>query len=218
MAGLNQPIRVHLASQRPLMRAGLRRFLETAPDIELVGENSEIGQLASHQCLQVLLMDGSRADRRSLVRTIEEVQRQCPATAILVLLAQDEDASLATLLTTDISGVVPDDIDGEALNDAVRQAAQGKVLFTGEQIRRAQRWQAEVQKPWLALTQREREVAALLTQGMDNRSIAAQLALEVRTVEGHVSRLMEKLGVASRAAAVAWMRDHAPGTDRPTRP
>ncbi len=217
MAGVNQPIQVHLASQRPLMSAGLRRFLETAPDIELVGENSEIGQLASHQCPQVLLLDGSRAERRSLTLTIAEVQRQCPATAILVLLAQDEDASLATLLTTDISGVVPDDIDGETLRDAVRQAAQGKVHFTGEQIRRVQRWQAEVQKPWSTLTQREREVAALLAQGMDNRSIATQLTLEVRTVEGHVARLMDKLGVGSRAAAVVWMRDHGPGADRPPR-
>ena len=88
--------------------------------------------------------------------------------------------------------------------------AQGEVLFGGEQLARAHRWQEQVGARWESLTGREREVLRLLVEGLDNRAIAEGLYITTRTVEQHVTNVLGKLGVASRLEATVWVWDHVP--------
>ena len=84
------------------------------------------------------------------------------------------------------------------------------VLITGGQLARAYSWKKEVGKRWASLTEREREVLWLLTEGLDNHAIAGKLCVTIRTIECHVTNILSKLGVASRSGAAAWVHKHLP--------
>jgi DNA-binding NarL/FixJ family response regulator len=90
---------------------------------------------------------------------------------------------------------------------AIRRAAQGEVLYTQEQLERARRWRQEVGERWERLTGREREVLALVAEGLTNRQIAQALDIAERTVGFHVSNVLEKLDMASRVEAAMWAKD-----------
>ncbi len=96
----------------------------------------------------------------------------------------------------------------EVIVAAVRAAARGERLWTAEQFARAQRWREEVEERWNALTEREREVLALVTAGKSNKEIAQTLSITVRTVEFHMRNVMGKLGLTSRVKAAVWAREH----------
>ena len=98
----------------------------------------------------------------------------------------------------------------ETVVEAVRRAAQGEVLFSGQQRARVRRWREEVGERWESLTDREREVLRLLAEGLDNAAIAGMLCVTTKTVEYHVANVLSKLGVASRLEAAVWVRDHLP--------
>jgi len=92
--------------------------------------------------------------------------------------------------------------------DAVRRAARGEVLITGGQWARAFQWQQTVGARWKRLTERERQVLRLMAQGLDNNSIAKTLCITLKTVECHVTRILDKLGVHSRQEALVWAHTH----------
>lgn len=94
---------------------------------------------------------------------------------------------------------------------AVRAVARGERLWTAEQFTRAQRWQEEVQERWEHLTEREREVLALVAEGKSNKEIAQALKVTERTVEFHVSNVLGKLGLTSRVKAAVWAKEHGLG-------
>ena len=89
---------------------------------------------------------------------------------------------------------------------AIRQAAQGRRLWTPEQVLRVRTWQAQVGQRLSALTPREWEVLRRVAEGHTNSEIARALSITVKTVEHHVSRILVKLEVASRRQVAAWAR------------
>ena len=95
-----------------------------------------------------------------------------------------------------------------AIVAAVRAAARGERLWTAEQFARAWRWGEEIQGRWERLTEREREVLALVTAGKSNKEIAQTLSITVRTVEFHVSNVLGKLEFTSRVEAAVWVKEH----------
>jgi len=129
---------------------------------------------------------------------------------VLVLTAHDVNAYLAAMIVAGVAGFVVKEEAPERIVGAVRRAAQGEVLFSGEQLARARRWQEQVSARWESLTAREQEVLRLLVEGRDNQAIAQELCVATRTVEQHVTNVLGKLGVASRLEAAVWVRDHVP--------
>jgi len=91
---------------------------------------------------------------------------------------------------------------------AVRAAARGTSFWTAAQTDRIRAWRAEVEQRWDALTEREREVLALVAAGKSNKEIAQMLEVTERTVEFHVGNVLGKLGVSSRVEAAVWAKDH----------
>lgn len=210
MSETHKLIRVLLASQRLLIRAGLRMLLENASDIKViseVGKHSELQQLVASPCPHVVLLDIHLLDQ-PMAQSISSVRRQCPETAILVLLTQERGGELATLVTARVAGVVLEDSRPEVLTEAVRRAARGEILFSRAQLHQARCWQVEVRQRWQSLTLRERQVLMRIAEGQSNQRIAVTLKLSEHTVETHVSNLLSKLGVASRTEAAAWVWRH----------
>ena len=209
---MTRPIRVLLADDHPLVRAGLRATLATAPDLALVAEAAtadEAQRLCHEHGPDVLLLDLAMPGPPPAA-TVAYVGEQCPRTRVIVLTAHDEEAYARGLIAMGVAGYVLKDEAPEALVQAIRSVAQGGSWFSYAVIRKL----AEPERPAPAagaLTGRERQLLGLLAQGWDNARIAGELHLSEQTVRNYLSRLYAKLGVRSRPEAMAWLRDHGAG-------
>lgn len=212
MSAIAESISVLIADDYPVICAGIRAILDKAPDIQVVGEAQdgiEVQELVAKLHPRILLLDLQMSGPRPL--EIERwVHTHCPETIILVLTAHDCDAYLAEMIATSIAGFIIKSASAERLVDAIRRAARGEILFNGEQLARACRWQERVERKWESLTKREQEVLRLLAQGLDNETIAQVLYIATRTVEFHITNILSKLEVSSRLEAVTWVHDHLP--------
>jgi len=201
-----------LADDEPVARAGIRTILLQADDIEVVGEaqdGDEAKRMVAERRPRVLLLDlkMSGLPPAELERW---VRQNHPETITLVLTSHDRDAYLAAMMEAGAAGYLTKDASENQLIGAIRRAAQGIVHFDEEQARRAARWNEEVAVKWKSLSKRERAILRLLAQGADNKTIAAVLSVTVKTVESHVTHILEKLEVRSRQKAVVWMLTHFP--------
>jgi len=210
MSNPNEAIRVLIADDHPATRKGIRTILEQAPDIEVVGEaeNGMEGQkLVAKLRPDVLLLDLVMPGLRPFA--VESwVRTNYPGTVTLILTAHDWDAYLAEAVEAGVVGFLTKGEKSNQLIDGIRRAVQGDILLNQEQLNRARSWRKEVRERYESLTQRERQVLALLVKGQSTQQIAAALTLEKTTVDTHVGNLLRKLGIDSRAAAVAWAWQH----------
>ncbi|MFI6394151.1 response regulator [Nonomuraea sp. NPDC050547] len=206
-------IRVLVADDQALVRAGVRMLLQAAGGMEVVGEaedGAEAVRLAAHLTPDVILMDlrmprvdGLEAARRILAAT--------PSARIVVLTTFAEDANVYAALRAGALGFLVKDDEPERMVDAVRRAAIGEQLLAPSVLRRvveralaAEDVRAEA-APAPHLTDRELDVLTLLGSGLSNSEIAELLHVGVTTVKTHVGAVMEKLGLRNRiqAAVVA---------------
>lgn len=205
-------IRVLLADDHPATCAGLRAMLDAVPDIEIVGEahdGIEAQQLIAALRPDVLLLDMVMSDLRP-AEFVRWARANYPRTEVLPLTAHDRDYYLAWMVESGAAGFVTKDAAAENLVAAVRRAVRGEVLFSREQLARAEHWREAVGQKWECLTKREQEVLRLMVQGLDNATIAGVLGVQIRTVEQHVTHILDKLGITSRLEAAVWARDHLP--------
>lgn len=137
-----------------------------------------------------------------------EIRRRGLPTRVLALSGYDDDRYLWEMWVARALGYVLKEEAPSVIVAAVRAAAQGMPLWTAAQVTRIERWREEVEQRWNALTEREREVLALMVAGKSNKEIAQALRVTERTVEFHVSNILAKLGVASRVEAVVWVKEH----------
>ena len=196
-------IRVLLADDHPVARAGIRAILEKAPDIQVVGEardGTEAQKLTAELHPQILLLDLRMPGPRP-AEVAAWVRAHCPETVTLVLTAHDRDAYLAAMMEAETAGFVTKEEAPERLVEAIRHAARGEVLFSREQLTWARHWREEVGERWESLTEREQEVLILVAEGKTDREIAQELQIKVKTIGNHVSSILDKLGVASRTKA-----------------
>ena len=203
-------IRVVLADDHPPTRQGVRAALESAPDIDVVGEAGDgveakklVAALGPDILLLDLIMPGPKpADIERWVR------HNHPETITLILTAHDRDALLAEMAAAGAAGFLTKDEDTHALITAIRRAAQGEALYTPEQLERVHRWREEVGQRWESLTEREQEVLCLVAAFRTDAEIATELCISEKTIGHHVSHILDKLGMSSRREVARWAFKH----------
>ena len=205
-------IRVLLADDHEVTRRGIRAILESAPDLEVVGEAQDgesALKLVARLQPDVLLLDLKMPGLPSY-RVEKKVRQQYPRVVTLILTAHDRDFYLANMMEAGAAGYLSKNERATKLLEAIRRAVRGEVLFTAEQYQRVREWNQQAGQKWENLTNRERQTLKLLVQGMDNAQIADHLHITTRTAAYHVSNLIRKLGVTSRQEAVGWAVRHIP--------
>jgi len=199
-------IRVMLVDDHAVVRSGLSTFLMTCDDMELVGEASS-GEQAISLCLKVnpdvVLMDlvMSGMDGATATRRIRE---ECPEIQVIALTSFKEQELVQGALEAGAIGYLLKDVTADELANAIRAAYAGKPTLAPEAAEvLIQATRAPAKKIGFDLTNREREVLALMVQGLNNNDIADNLVVSRSTAKFHVSSILSKLGVDSRTKAVA---------------
>jgi DNA-binding NarL/FixJ family response regulator len=208
--------RVVVADDQALLRGGFRALLESAPDMEVVAEaadGEEAVEAARRHCADVVLMDirMPRVDGLEATRRISADPALARA-KVLIVTTFETDEYVYEALRAGASGFLLKDTDPAELIQAVRVVARGDALLSPSVTRRliediAGRAASQPLRKALALgnlTEREREVVALVAQGMSNDEIAAKLFLSPLTAKTHVSRAMSKLEARDRAQLVVF--------------
>ena len=204
-------MRVFVVDNHGILRGGLRALINLQPDMEVVGEaangpDAEIGVRATEP--DVVLMDISMPNGGGLA-AIAALKQARPRTRIIVLTVHDELGYLRAAGKAGADGyVVKRAVDTELLA-AIRAVAQGRTfmdasvgLELAQSSQRSRAVNAEGGRGMALLTSRELEVMRRVAEGFTNAQIAEELRLGVKSVETYRSRLMEKLGLASRVALV----------------
>lgn len=200
------PLRVLIADDHLVVREGLRAILGTAPDLTLVGEatdGAEAVQLVGELSPDVVLMD-LRMPGVDGIEAIRQITARYPEVEIVILTTYDDDQHIVRGLRAGARGYLLKDAGRKVLFEAIRAAARGESLLPSAVVEKVVARLAEP-KPVAAarLSEREQEVLALLAQGAANKEIAVRLHITERTVKAHVTGIFNKLGVNSRAEAVA---------------
>ncbi|MCA6095379.1 response regulator transcription factor [Streptomyces sp. SCA3-4] len=202
-------IKVLLVDDHQVVRRGLRTFLEVQDDIEVVGEAADGAEgvaCAEELRPDVVLMDVKMpgTDGIEALRRLRELAN--PA-RVLIVTSFTEQRTVIPALRAGAAGYVYKDVDPDALAGAIRSVHAGHVLLQPE-VAEALLSQDDTggggQGRGNALTEREREVLALIADGRSNREIARALVLSEKTVKTHVSNILMKLDLADRTQAALW--------------
>jgi DNA-binding NarL/FixJ family response regulator len=206
-AGPGAPIRVFLLDDHEVVRRGVHDLLNDEPDIEVVGEAGTAEQALVRvpalrpdvAVLDVRLPDGDG------VTVCRELRSRMPELACLMLTSFDDEEALLDSIMAGAAGYVLKQIRGSDLVSAVRTVARGQSLLdpsaTTKLMARLRGGQQEEPDVLPGLTEREREILALIGEGLTNRQIGQRLYLAEKTVKNHISRLLAKLGVERRIQA-----------------
>jgi NarL family two-component system response regulator LiaR len=207
----SQPIRVLLVDDHPMVRRGLATFLKAFEDLELAGDAGS-GQVALDQCSKlhpdVILMDMVMPDRDGATAT-RLIRRQFPEVQVIALTSFKEGELITNALEAGAIGYLLKDVTAEDLARAIRAAHGGRATLSPEAAQALVHAAHQPPAPGLDLTEREREVLALMIEGLNNTQIAGRLTVSPSTIKSHVSSILSKLGVASRTEAVSLaLRNH----------
>jgi DNA-binding NarL/FixJ family response regulator len=209
-------IRIALADNHTLFRAGLRKLLAGESDFEVVAECSggpEIVNLVERYAPDVLLADLDMPGVRGL-EVLQALQSTSLSTRVLVLTANENKDDLAQAMQIGASGVVLKSTDTQMLLQAIRKVATGDMWLDGRVTANVIRHLAEPRSKALdadelcGLTPREREIAALVGQGYKYRDIAQMLSISEQTVKNHLRNMFHKLGISDRLQLALFAIHH----------
>jgi NarL family two-component system response regulator LiaR len=204
-------IRILIADDHAVVREGTRRILEQEPDMEVVGEagdGEEAVNLATSLKPDVAIVDVSMPKMDGIEAT-RRIKAACPSINVLILSAYDDDQFIFSLLEAGAAGYLLKSIRSRELLDAIRAVYSGESVLHPSIARKVlNRFVStsdrptETKEPWGVLSDREMEVLKLAAKGFSNQDIAEKLYLSIRTVQGHLGHIFNKLQVGSRTEAV----------------
>jgi two-component system, NarL family, response regulator LiaR len=200
------PIRVLIVDDHNVVRQGLRMFLGTDPELEIIGEardGAEALQLALQYSPDVVLMDLVMPGMDGISATAA-IRRETPNTEVVALTSVLDDHSVVDAVRAGAIGYLLKDTDAQELRRAIKAAAAGQVQLSPQAAARLLlevRTPEKIREP---LTVRETEVLQLLAAGKANKEIAQALNISEQTVKTHVSHILDKLGVPSRTQAALY--------------
>ncbi|SDZ42552.1 response regulator [Herbiconiux ginsengi] len=210
-------IRVFLVDDHEIVRRGIGDLLGAENDIEIVGEagsvSQAIGRIAATvpdvAVLDVRLPDGSGID------LCRDIRSHHPDVHCLILTGYDDDQALFAAVVAGAAGYVLKDVRGAGLIDAVRAVAAGRTLMDPALTRRASEHMKSAvddDPRFESLSLRERQILALIGEGLTNRQIGDHLSLAEKTVKNYVSSMLSKLGLERRTQAAVFQseRRHTP--------
>lgn len=200
--------RIMIVDDHEVVRMGMRAAFETEPDLTVVGEASNGAEaLAKMPVLapQLILMD-VRMEKMNGIEACREIKSRYPEVQILMITSYSDDDAVISSILAGASGYLLKHLSRAELLRSIRQVASGHSLIdtnTKKQaIERLERM------PGNELTEREREVLALVARGYTNKQIADKLYVSEKTARNHVSHILEKLGLSRRSEAAAFAVEH----------
>lgn len=205
---MSERISVLIADDHPVVRQGLRTFLELQEDMEIVGEaagGEEAVALVQELLPDVVLMDlvMPGVDGVEATRRIRDVS---PATKVIALTSFTDDETVFASIKAGAAGYLLKDVRPQALSEAIRTVHRGEALLHPTIAAKlmqefAQRDKRSAKDP---LTEREHDVLRHIARGMSNKEIAAALVLSEKTIKTHVSNILQKLHLADRTQAALY--------------
>jgi DNA-binding NarL/FixJ family response regulator len=201
-------IRVLLAEDHGLVRAGLERLLATAGDIEVVGSASDGAkavELAAETRPDVVLMDLSMPNVDGIEATRQILAAGGEAQVVVLTSITDRERILAALDAGAIGYLLKDAEPGELIG-GVRSAARGESPLSPKAARALLTARAEGERA--ELSPREREVLRCVAEGKPNKLIARELGISEKTVKTHLTRVFQQIGVTDRTQAALWAKEH----------
>ncbi len=206
--GAGPDIRVVLADDHVVVRRGLAVLLDTLPGIRVVGEadnGAQAVQEVDRHRPDVVVMDLRMPDVDGVEAT-RRIMGRYPATAVLVLTMLSDDALVGDAMRAGARGYLLKTADQHEIERALHAVAAGQAIFSSDVAAHVLR-RVGAERPFPALSAREREILEVLATGASNATIAAKLFLSQKTVANHLSAIFQKLGVATRAEAIVMARD-----------
>ena len=203
-------IRVLIADDHALVREGTRRMLEQETDMQVVGEagdGEETVKLACELKPDVAIVDIAMPKLDGIEAT-RQIKERCPSVTILILSAYDDDQFIFSLLEAGAAGYLLKTVRSRELVDAVRAVYSGESVLHPSVARKvlnrfvSASGKAQSKEASSLLSEREMEVLKLAAKGFSNQDIADKLCLSIRTVQGHLGHIFNKLQVGSRTEAV----------------
>ncbi|NOT05355.1 MAG: response regulator [Anaerolineales bacterium] len=205
------PIRVLLADDHTVVRAGLRNALEILPNLEILGEvgnGPELMEALERINPDLLVMDASMPDFEP-ISAVQKIKSEHPNIKILIVSAYDDESYVVGLLRAGANGYHMKDQPLADLQLATQRILNGERWVSGSLVDRLTNRRVTIapqNTPWL--TRRQRDLLRLIARGLDNRNIALSLDLSVKTVENHLTALYRILGVDSRLKALNYALRH----------
>lgn len=202
-------IKVVVADDFPFFRDGLHALFENHEEIELAGEAAdgrEVSSLAFSLKPDVILMDLNMPEWNG-IRATREILRENPDIAILILTMYDDDESVFSAMKAGARGYLLIGAGREETIRAIKAVSKGEAIFSPQIANRMMNYfhalkQSYVKTLFPELTDREREILALIARGRNNKEIAGLLNLSPKTVRNHISNIFNKLQVIDRAHAI----------------
>jgi NarL family two-component system response regulator LiaR len=205
-------IRVILVDDHHMVRMGLKAYLSTLPDIQVVGEagtGEEAVRLAAELSPDVILMDLLMPGMDGVEAT-RQVKQISPSTQVIVLTSYHEDEHIFPAIRAGALSYVLKDIDPDDLANAIRRANAGEAVINprvaARVVKELHSRREEAVNPFSELTNREMDVLRQIAAGKSNKEIASALVISEKTVKTHITNILSKLHLSDRtqAAVFAW--------------
>ena len=206
----SRTIRVMLVDDHNVVRSGLAAFLRAYEDLELVGEAKnglEAIQLCREKKPDVILMDLMMPEMDGIAAT-RAILADYPDIKIIAMTSFEEEQLVQGVLAAGAISYLIKNVTSDELAKAIRDAASGRSTLSPEAARVLVQATRPTEQPTFDLTEREREVLNLVVQGNSNQQIAEALVISLATVKAHISSILSKLQVSSRAEASAYAIKH----------